>query len=47
MNRCDICGKFRPWEALTFQWATEMVDIYGGIAEIEWFECSTCRPEQP
>jgi hypothetical protein len=44
VNRCAICGKFRPWAALKFCWSLAMVDIYGGISEDEWFECSRCRP---
>ena len=41
-----MCGKFRAWDDLRFRWAAEMVDIYGGIEETEWFECLTCSPEK-
>lgn len=45
VNRCAICGKFRPWDALTFRWAVRQTDIYGGFTEDEWFECAPCQGE--
>lgn len=45
MNRCAICGKFRPWGVLTFRWATYLAGIDGDVVEDEWFECAVCRPD--
>lgn len=41
-NRCDICGRFRPWTDLIYRYRTEMTSIYGDVADVEWFECDAC-----
>jgi len=47
VNRCRICGRFRPWAWLVPRYHVEIASEYGGLQEDEWFECQPgkgCAP---
>ena len=41
MNVCAICGKYRPWDQLKFQYGMTQTGLDGEFR----FECCACSPQ--
>jgi hypothetical protein len=47
VNRCDVCGRFKPWEKLHLHFQDDHDGPMGGVKETSYMECDECAAPRP